>query len=192
MSSFRDILKAWVPEEEWDSEVLALESTPDRVESMFREELLAGYREGARDQLIEEFTTFHAGELRDPGMVAGKAEFSSICAHHLQAFTGEAYFCTLPGERIAGLSKIPRVIRHYASMLQVQERLGLQVVDFVDAYLAPAAFLLVLRAEHHCMKLRGVRLHDPVTVTAHRVGAVARDVQMQAEMYRLIDMVRKG
>jgi GTP cyclohydrolase I len=192
MASFRDVLREWVPEEEWGSAVLDLDNTSDRVESMFREELLAGYRPGARDRLIDEFTTFNAAELRDPGMVAGKAEFSSVCAHHLQAFTGEAYFCTLPKHRIAGLSKIPRVVRHYASMLQVQERLGLQVVEFVADHLDPLAFLLVLRAEHHCMKLRGVRLHEPTTVTAHRCGIVEKDTNVQNEMYRLIDMVRKG
>ena len=74
--------------------------------------------------------------------------FHSLCEHHLLPFVGVAHVGYLPGERIIGLSKLARVVEHFARALQVQERLTTQVADWLDEQLAPKGVGVVLEAEH--------------------------------------------
>ena len=52
----------------------------------------------------------------------------------------------LPGERLVGLSKLARVVDHFARNLQVQERLTAQVAGWFDRELAPKGVGVVLEA----------------------------------------------
>lgn len=45
--------------------------------------------------------------------------FYSICAHHFLPFFGTAHVAYIPDERLAGLSKLPRVVDHFADRKSV-------------------------------------------------------------------------
>ena len=75
----------------------------------------------------------------------------SLCEHHMLPFVGTAHVGYLPGDRILGLSKLARVVEHFARRPQVQERLTVQIADWLDAQLAPAGVGVVIEAEHLCM-----------------------------------------
>src|SRR4029453_17174531 len=79
--------------------------------------------------------------------------FPSLCQHPLLPFKGVAHVGYLPGERIVGLSKLARVVEHFARSLQVQERLTTQVAGWLVEHLAPRGVGVVLEAEHMCMSL---------------------------------------
>src|SRR5205807_9629842 len=81
----------------------------------------------------------------------------SVCEHHVLPFTGIAHVGYLPGKRILGLSKLARVVEHFARRTQVQERLTKQVADWLYAHLRPQGVGVVIEAEHTCMTLRGVQ-----------------------------------
>ena len=66
-------------------------------------------------------TTFPNDGGYDELVVAREIPFHSLCEHHLLPFTGVAHVGYLPGERILGLSKLARVVDHFARALQVQE-----------------------------------------------------------------------
>jgi len=63
----------------------------------------------------------------------------------------------LPGARLAGLSKLGRVVDALSRRLQIQELLTDRIASAIETGLAPRAVLVVLDAEHTCMTLRGVR-----------------------------------
>src|SRR6185312_11337181 len=75
----------------------------------------------------------------------------SVCEHHLLPFTGVAHVGYLPGDRILGLSKLARVVGHFARRPQVQERLTKQIADWLTTQLRPRGVGVVIEAEHTCM-----------------------------------------
>ena len=99
-------------------------------------------------------------------------------------FSGVAHVAYLPGERIAGLSKLARIVDH-SRRLQVQERLTGQVADWLDEHLAPKGVGVVLEAEHTCMSLRGAQKSGSRTVTSALRGLVRDDPRTRQEFLAL-------
>jgi GTP cyclohydrolase I len=142
-------------------------NTPARVAKSFKEQLW-GYRETPEDHLQ---TTFPAPD--DPGLIVQAGiDVQSTCAHHLLPILGHATVAYRPsrGQRIVGLSKLTRVVYVYSARLQVQERIGSQVVDCIMTMLRPAGATCVITAAHDCMRLRGVRSPLSVTTTVATRG----------------------
>ena len=142
--------------------------TPTRVAKAWREQL-AGYDEDPREHLRK---TFSAPD--DPGLVVVSGiRVVSTCAHHLLPIVGTATvaYRPRPGQKVVGLSKLARVVDGYGRRLQVQERLGRQVVDAIAAELTPAGAGCVITAAHGCMSLRGVGQPATVTTTHSWAGA---------------------
>jgi GTP cyclohydrolase I len=130
-------------------------------------------------------TTFPNDEGYDELVVARDIPFHSLCEHHLLPFSGVAHVGYLPGDRILGLSKLARVVDHFARGLQVQERLTKQVGDWLDERLAPKGAGVVLEAEHLCMSLRGVQAVGSRTVTSSLHGLIRDDARTRAEFLGL-------
>lgn len=132
-----------------------------------------------------QMTTFPNEEGYDELVVAREIPFRTVCEHHLLPFSGVAHVGYLPGDRLAGLSKLARVVEHYAARPQVQERLTRQVADRLTADLRPRGVGVVLRAEHACMSLRGVRAIGATTVTSTLLGTLRDDPRSRAEFFAL-------
>ena len=64
---------------------------------------------------------------------------------------------TSPNGKVIGLSKIPRVVEMFARRLQVQERLTVQIADFLNETLHPAGVAVVAEGVHMCSVMRGVQ-----------------------------------
>jgi GTP cyclohydrolase I len=130
-------------------------------------------------------TTFPNDGGYDELVVARDIPFHSLCEHHLLPFTGVAHVGYLPGERIIGLSKLARVVDHFARALQVQERLTTQVANWLQAELSPQGVGVVLEAEHACMTIRGVQKPGATTVTSALHGLVRDDPRTRQEFLAL-------
>lgn len=128
-----------------------------------------------------EATTFANDEGYDELVVARDIPFHSLCRHHMLPFAGVAHVGYLPGDRIIGLSKLARVVEHFARRLQVQERLTCQVADWLDHEVQPKGVGVVLVAEHSCMSLRGVQKAGSTTVTSALRGLVREDSRTRQE-----------
>ena len=101
-------------------------------------------------------------------MIAVKdIEFYSLCEHHLLPFFGSISIAFLPNEngKILGLSKFGRLVDVFSRRLQVQERLGSQVLNSIFGILKPQAICVRTEAKHFCMMMRGVEKHASSTVT---------------------------
>jgi GTP cyclohydrolase IA len=132
-----------------------------------------------------EATTFPNEDGYDELVIARAIPFHSLCMHHLLPFHGVAHVGYLPGERIIGLSKLARVVELFARDLQIQERLTMQVADWLQAELEPRGVGVVLEAEHMCMSLRGVCAPGSRTVTSALRGAIRDDARTRQEFLTL-------
>jgi GTP cyclohydrolase I len=130
-------------------------------------------------------TTFPNDEGYDELVLVRAIPFHSLCMHHLLPFHGVAHIGYLPGERILGLSKIARVVELFARKLQVQERLTVQIADWLEDQLAPKGVGVVLEAEHLCMSMRGVQKFGAKTVTSALHGSVRDDPRTRQEFLAL-------
>jgi GTP cyclohydrolase IA len=130
-------------------------------------------------------TTFPNDEGYDELVLARGIPFRTVCEHHLLPFAGTAHVGYLPGQRILGLSKLARLVEHFAARPQTQERLTKQVADCLAEHLRPRGTGVVLEAEHTCMTLRGVRALGATTVTSALLGTLRADARSRAEFFAL-------
>jgi GTP cyclohydrolase IA len=130
-------------------------------------------------------TTFPNDEGYDELVLARSIPVRSVCEHHLLPFVGVAHVGYLPGERILGLSKLARVVEHFAHRPQVQERLTKQIADLLAERLRPKGVGVVIEAEHSCMTLRGVQAGGSSTVTSTLLGTLRSDARSRQEFFAL-------
>jgi GTP cyclohydrolase IA len=130
-------------------------------------------------------TTFPNDEGYDELVLVRSIPFHSLCMHHLLPFHGVAHIGYLPRERILGLSKFARVVELFARDLQVQERLTVQIADWLQDQLTPKGVGVVLEAEHLCMSLRGVQKFGAKTVTSALHGSLRDDPRTRQEFLAL-------
>lgn len=158
-----------------------LVDTPARVARAYAE-MFRGIHQDPADIVS---TTFELGH--DEMVLVKDIELASMCEHHLVPFYGYAHVGYVPGPngRIAGLSKLARLVDVFAKRPQVQERLTTQVAESLRSLLQPAGVIVVIEAEHLCMTMRGVRKPGAKTVTSAVRGQL-RDPATRAEAMSLI------
>ena len=132
-----------------------------------------------------DLTTFPNDEGYNELVLARDIPLRSFCEHHLLPFVGVAHVGYLPGDRILGLSKLARVVTHFSSRPQVQERLTKQIADCLQDNLAPKGVGVVIEAEHTCMTLRGIRATGSSTVTSTLLGTLRSDARSRQEFFSL-------
>ena len=137
-----------------------------------------------------DLTTFPNDEGYDELVLARGIPVRSVCEHHLLPVVGVAHVGYLPGERILGLSKLARIVEHFACRPQVQERLTKQVADWLSDQLDPKGVGVVIEAEHSCMTLRGVQAAGSSTVTSTLLGALREDARSRQEFFALTGVYR--
>lgn len=129
------------------------------------------------------FTTF-ANEGINEMIVQTPIEFHSLCEHHIAPFTGVASVCYIPNGRIVGLSKLARTVAYCAKGLQNQERICTAIADMLEEHLKPQGVGVILRAQHSCMALRGVK-SNPWTTTSCMRGVLLTKPEARAEFLTL-------
>ena len=162
-----------------------LKGTPDRIIRMW-DEIFRGYD---KDN-IPRITTF-PNEDKCTDIVFDSGDYYSMCEHHILPFFGKYYFAYIPSPdgRILGISKVARVIGYCAARLQLQERLATDIIKMLDAALNGKAlgFAIVMRGQHLCKTMRGVRNKGKMTVS-HFTGVFKDDPDKRNEFYKLIDL----
>jgi GTP cyclohydrolase I len=159
-----------------DLDYPGLLDTPRRVVASFAELLTPAEFDA---------TLFHS-EGYDELVLVRDISFQTLCMHHLLPFHGVAHVAYLPGECIIGLSKLARVVEFFARDLQLQERMTVQIADWLDQELAPRGVGVVLSAEHMCMTIRGVRKPGARTVTSALRGSLRDDARTRQEFFSLV------
>jgi GTP cyclohydrolase IA len=157
-----------------------LRKTPARVAKALKE-LTSGY-----DQDIDAIFKGSLFDVDYSEMVIVKdINFYSLCEHHMLPFFGSATVAYIPKAHVAGLSKIPRLVRVFASRLQVQERMTQQIAETLQKQLKPLGVGVILSARHLCMEMRGVQSQLSPTITSAMLGCFRRDPRTRAEFLKL-------
>lgn len=158
--------------------------TPKRVAKMYRE-VFAGYQEKPEEILKTTFSDDEHEEL----IIVGPIPFYSHCEHHMVPFHGQAWVGYIPaGGRVVGISKLARLLDCYARRLQIQERLTDQVANDIQKVLQPKGVAVIIRAEHMCMSMRGVKKPGTKTTTSAMRGVFLKEADARAEFLSLVQM----
>ena len=157
-----------------------LKETPHRVARMYVE-LLEGMQHTPEEHLK---TIFH--EKYDEIVLLRDIPFYSICEHHMMPFIGKAHVAYLPDGCVLGLSKLARIVDCFARRLQVQERLTVQIADFLMENLHPKGVAVVIEASHSCMTIRGIKKPGAVMATSALRGIFKRDPRSRSEVLTLM------
>ncbi len=159
-----------------------LKDTPKRVAAMYAE-IFQGIVQDPKDVLVATF-----GENHEEMVLVKDIPFYSVCEHHLMPFVGKAHVAYIPGQdgRIAGISKLARVVDVISKRLQVQERLTTQISDTLMDCLKPRGVMVVIEAEHLCMSMRGINKPGSVTVTSAVRGIFKTKIASRQEMLSLV------
>ena len=139
--------------------------TPKRVARMY-DELLAGYRVDPVALINDALFDVSYDEM----VIVRDIEYYSLCEHHLLPFLGRAHVAYLPGEKVIGLSKIPRIVDMFARRLQVQERMTRQIAEFMEDVLHPMGVGVVVEGAHLCSMMRGVKKTNARMTTSAMCG----------------------
>lgn len=157
-----------------------LQETPARVARMYAE-MFSGLQSDPRVHLRKTFT-----QKYDEMVLVKDIEFSSMCEHHLLPFTGRAHVAYLPNGKVAGLSKIARVVETLARRPQIQEQMTEQLADLMMDELGARGVGVILEASHSCMTIRGVKKPGSITTTSAMRGGFRDNTASRTELLALI------
>jgi GTP cyclohydrolase I len=168
------VLLGWIGE---NPDRAGLRRTPGRVVGAFAD-WFTGYAVDPYELLGGSFQQVNHFDrivtLRD-------IDFESHCEHHMAPIIGRVHLAYLPNRRLAGISKLVRVVEAYTKRLQVQERLTGDIARCINDVLQPRGVAVVVEAQHHCMTTRGVRRANVKMVTSEMLGAFRDDDRIRGE-----------
>jgi GTP cyclohydrolase I len=157
-------------------------ATPDRFVRMLIE-VTEGYRVDPISLINNALFDVEYDEM----VVVKDIDFHSLCEHHMLPFFGKAHVAYIPREKVIGLSKIPRIVEMFARRLQVQERLTVQIADFLQEVLHPYGVGVVVEGSHMCMTMRGIKKANAFMKTSHLLGIFRTDGKTRNEFMNHIN-----
>jgi len=175
---FRDIMETLGLDLTDDS----LRGTPDRVAKMYVEEIFSGLDDRNKPKVALFDNKYKYNEM----LVEKDITLYSNCEHHFVPIIGRAHVAYISNGKVIGLSKLNRIVRHFAKRPQVQERLTNQIADELETILGTKDIAVVINAEHLCVASRGIEDTNSTTVTAYYGGRFKE----QATKREFLDYIR--
>jgi len=152
-----------------------LKETPDRIVRMWEE------FENDKQVEIKTFKNPNYNQL----VVKANIRFHSFCEHHCLPFFGTVDIAYLPSSRLVGISKLSRIVRKFASKLNIQERLTNEIAEFIQNELRPKGVMVIVNATHLCEQMRGVR-NSGIMITSALKGKFHLNPTLKNEVMALI------
>ena len=173
---FRKIMEALGLDLEDDS----LRHTPLRVAKMYVKEIFSGLGRNNFPAISVFDNTYQYNEM----LIERDINVYSFCEHHFIPFVGKAHVAYFPSDKVIGLSKLNRVVKHFSRRPQVQERLTMDVANSLKEILQTEDIAVMIEARHFCVAARGVEDSNSVTVTGHFGGKFTLE-ENKRSFYRL-------
>ena len=159
-----------------------LKSTPRRIAEMYTE-LFSGLDTDPKAELAVGFEVGHHEMV-----ILKDIPFYSMCEHHFLPFYGLVHVGYIPNHegRVVGVSKLARVVDIFARRPQLQERMTTQIADAILETLQPDGVAVVIRAEHLCMTMRGIKKPGSNVITSATRGLFRSRAATRAEFLALV------
>lgn len=158
----------------------SLRGTPNRVAKMYVKEVFAGLN----PKNMPEAKLFENKYQYNQMLVEKGIGVHSYCEHHFVPIIGKAHVAYISNGYVIGLSKINRIVRHFAKRPQVQERLTEQIAQELKRVLRTEDVAVYIDAEHFCVKTRGIEDPSSTTITTHFGGKfLDKDVKREFLTY---------
>jgi len=177
----QDLIKRLLAEIGEDPAREGLVNTPKRVEQALKF-LTSGYQADVDTVINNALFSVDYSEM----VIVKDIDFYSLCEHHLLPFFGKCHVAYIPGKKVIGLSKIPRLVEIFSRRLQVQERLTNQIADIILEKVAPQGVAVVMEGTHLCMSMRGVQKQNSFAVTSAMHGSFRDKARTRMEFLELI------
>ncbi|GIV43126.1 MAG: GTP cyclohydrolase 1 [Bacteroidia bacterium] len=159
----------------------SLKDTPKRVAKMYVKEIF----EGLNPNKLPKLSLFENKYGYHQILLEKNIHFTSTCEHHFLPIVGKAHVAYIPNEKVVGLSKLNRVVKYFAKRPQVQERLTLQIAEYLQDALNTEHVAVIIDAEHYCIISRGIEDINSSTVTSEFRGKF-QDFDMQNKLMQMI------
>ena len=174
----RDLLETLVIDVENDHNT---RETAERVSRMYINEVFKGrYHEQPK------VTSFPNAKKLDEIYTVGPMTVRSACSHHFVPIIGNVWIGIKPGSRVIGLSKFSRVADWVFSRPHIQEEAVMILADEIEKLCEPQGLGIIIKAEHYCMKLRGVKEPQCSMVNSVVRGDFRHDPSLKQEFFELV------
>lgn len=167
-----------------DPEREGLKDTPKRVAKMYQE-VFEGmcYTNHEIAQMFDKCFNVTTGDL----IVVEHIPVFSYCEHHLALmYNMDISVGYIPKGKVIGLSKVARIADMVCRRLQLQERIGVDIMEVLKEVLGTEDIIIVIKGEHSCMTARGVKKPGTATKTAALSGAFWSNDALRQEFYNLL------
>lgn len=161
----------------------SLSGTPLRVAKMYVKEVFSGLNPANKPDLKLFDNKYQYGEM----LVERDITVHSFCEHHFVPIIGKAHVAYISRGKVVGLSKINRLVRHFAKRPQVQERLTVQIGEELKKALGTEDVAVIIDAAHMCVSMRGIEDNGSSTVTSFYSGRF-RDESRKEEFHRYLGL----
>lgn len=168
---------------DWEKDPNSME-TPRRVAKAYVFDLWRG-----RYELPSDITAFPSDGYK--GIVLERdIPIVSMCSHHHQTILGKAHIAYIPGEdgKVVGLSKLNRIVEHFARRGAIQEQLTVAIHNAVQAVAETENVMVVVHSFHNCVSCRGVK-HFGASMVTSEVSGVFANHSLTAKM-EVIEMLK--
>lgn len=158
-----------------------LVDTPERAARAL-EFLTQGYKQSLDDIVNGALFTAESDDM----IVVKDIELYSLCEHHMLPFIGRCHIAYIPSDKILGLSKLARIVDHFAQRLQIQERLTKQIATSIMEITGAIGVAVVIDSAHLCMMMRGVQKQNSKMSTSCMLGDFRDDPAARNEFLSLL------
>ena len=174
----RDLLKTLLIDVDNDHNT---QETAERVSRMYINEVFKG-----RYHPQPKVTSFPNDKNLDEIYTLGPISVRSACSHHMVPILGDCWIGIKPGEKVIGISKFARVADWVFSRPHIQEEAVMILADEIEKLCEPKGLAILIKAQHYCMKWRGIK--EPHTSMINSVvrGDFRLDPSLKQEFFELV------
>ena len=159
------------------------DNTPHRVAKAYVNDLWAGRYNGAPN------ITAFPSDGYDGMVFEGGIPLTSMCSHHHQTIMGKVHVAYIPGDdsNVIGLSKLNRLVEHFARRGAIQEQLTVAIHNSIDTIINDnKGVAVMIDATHNCVSCRGVKHGGASMKTSKLTGAFKDDPATRSEYYEFV------